>query len=427
MEFGAKLRELRNARGMSLAALAAVIPYDKGTLSKIENGDRRPSEKLAWSLDRFLEQRGELAALRLGAGSEMPAADGAGGEDESEVQRRRFLADLAALGVAASSPGLDALRVMQGGLEDLVGPRGAAAVEDWQEVVVEYGHSYPDIHPAELYRMLVRDLLEVHRDMEGVGEGDPLYPQWCRVLAGLETLLAKTLSNVGERRAAQRWWKTAKRAAARSGDRDVELWIGGERLIHGLYERRPVTLLLREADALLTCAPSSGGGAGLAKTLAARGQLLAAQGDPAALDVLDAYRNVFDELPDSDTADIHSIWNTGPDRRGYFEAYVLAYLGQHQEAAVAVRQVEELMPTGWRMSGQLRLLGALSQVRGGDVLEGVDHAHEVYSGFPPGQRAMMMSRLAGEVLASVPDDARTSRPVSAYRELVGSAGPRSIT
>ncbi|MEU7589402.1 helix-turn-helix transcriptional regulator [Micromonospora sp. NPDC049230] len=68
--FGAQMRAARQARGLSLAGLAELLPADKGHLSRIENGHRRPGEDLARRVDEVLGTRGELitcAALDVSA------------------------------------------------------------------------------------------------------------------------------------------------------------------------------------------------------------------------------------------------------------------------------------------------------------------------------------------------------------------------
>lgn len=61
--FGARLRELRQARDLSLRQLAAVAYVSKSQLSEYETGRRRPSLDLAETLDQALGAHGELAAL----------------------------------------------------------------------------------------------------------------------------------------------------------------------------------------------------------------------------------------------------------------------------------------------------------------------------------------------------------------------------
>ena len=61
-EFGALLRNLRVAAGMSLGELARQINYSKGQVSKIENGHTRPNAGFARLCDHVLETGGALTA-----------------------------------------------------------------------------------------------------------------------------------------------------------------------------------------------------------------------------------------------------------------------------------------------------------------------------------------------------------------------------
>src|SRR5256885_11511605 len=61
--FGAALRQLRCARGVSLAQLSQLTHFSKGYLSKVENGHRAASAKLACCCDDALGAAGQLARL----------------------------------------------------------------------------------------------------------------------------------------------------------------------------------------------------------------------------------------------------------------------------------------------------------------------------------------------------------------------------
>ena len=50
-----KLRELRLAKNLSLSGLAKIMKVSKTTMSKIENGHRRPSIGLAFKLAKFFD------------------------------------------------------------------------------------------------------------------------------------------------------------------------------------------------------------------------------------------------------------------------------------------------------------------------------------------------------------------------------------
>jgi transcriptional regulator with XRE-family HTH domain len=61
--FGAELRRLRTAAGLSLAQLAREVHYSKGYLSKIETGVRLPAPDLARRCDEAVLAGGALLAL----------------------------------------------------------------------------------------------------------------------------------------------------------------------------------------------------------------------------------------------------------------------------------------------------------------------------------------------------------------------------
>jgi transcriptional regulator with XRE-family HTH domain len=61
--FGAELRRLRTAAGLSLAQLSREVHYSKGYLSKIETGVRLPAPDLARRCDDAVAAGGALLAL----------------------------------------------------------------------------------------------------------------------------------------------------------------------------------------------------------------------------------------------------------------------------------------------------------------------------------------------------------------------------
>lgn len=61
--FGAELRRLREQRGLSLAALAGVLHYSKGYLSKIENNLKPATVEFARNAERALDVEGGLVGL----------------------------------------------------------------------------------------------------------------------------------------------------------------------------------------------------------------------------------------------------------------------------------------------------------------------------------------------------------------------------
>jgi len=78
--FGADLQRRRHAADLSLTQLAELVHYSRGYLSRIENGQKHPSEVLARQCDAALGAGGELLALachRKPAAHESAAIPGA--------------------------------------------------------------------------------------------------------------------------------------------------------------------------------------------------------------------------------------------------------------------------------------------------------------------------------------------------------------
>ncbi len=61
-EFGSQLRRLLEARGLSQRKLARLVPCDAGYLSKLINGQKRPSPRIAAVMDEVLDGHGTLTA-----------------------------------------------------------------------------------------------------------------------------------------------------------------------------------------------------------------------------------------------------------------------------------------------------------------------------------------------------------------------------
>jgi hypothetical protein len=71
--FGQELRRRRLERDLSLRQLSALVHYNTGHLSRIENGGRRPGRDLARRLDQVLGAAGELAGLMPEVPATFPA------------------------------------------------------------------------------------------------------------------------------------------------------------------------------------------------------------------------------------------------------------------------------------------------------------------------------------------------------------------
>lgn len=77
--FGARLRTLREAAGLSQSRLGQQVSYSGHLVGKIEKGERRPTMDFARRCDDTLKAGGSLMALAVVAANELPPRDGTDG------------------------------------------------------------------------------------------------------------------------------------------------------------------------------------------------------------------------------------------------------------------------------------------------------------------------------------------------------------
>lgn len=348
-------------------------------------------------------------------------------EDQEEMERRRLLQSLAVLGVQISplSQALDSVRAAVGGT---LGHDDRNHLDDWEETAVEYGYSYISTPPLHLIPNLAADLVSVRSIIRSVPSGTPEYRNWCRVSGVLSGLMAKSLSNIGQARDSRQWWNMAQHVTDESGDLGLRLWVRGERIVHGLYENRPVPILLRQVENAWEIAHGYSR-AEVASISAVSAQVSALSGDTrSAENGLRRAHAILSALPSGATGTKGSaLTGLKEDELRYAEAWVYAHAGDQGKADLAIERALALYPdTDSRTPAQVKLMQAFSRVRSGDITEGIQRARKVYEPISPEQRTTMVDALARRVLRSVPDDARDRPDVSEYRDIVVTPGGKEI-
>ncbi len=356
-------------------------------------------------------------------------ADASAAGEEDKVKRRLLLQSLAVLGATtAAAPADVALESIRAGVNDAFLATDQD-VEYWEERVVEYGYTYRLTPLQELKTELAADLVNVRLivDQMSTHAGiDQCPPEWCRVASGLSGLMAMTLGNLGDTDEARRWWHTAQAISDTSDDIGTRLWVRGKRTIYGLYEQRPLPLLLRHADDAIDLAqghPCNG----LAHARTARAQALAVAGDlTASRAELARAEDVLNRLPAHVSNDLSSEHGWGEDRLRYTETWVHAYGGDEASADAAAERAKALYPAeNHRAPVQIELLQAFVRTRSGDVTEGIRHAQTTLEKVPAEHRTNMIVELAQRVLQPVAADARKRADVTAYHELLTLSTPQN--
>jgi transcriptional regulator with XRE-family HTH domain len=347
-------------------------------------------------------------------------------EDDEDMERRLLLQSLAALGVAIS-PAAHALESIRGSFGTAFGHADRDHLDDWEETIMEYGYSYLAVSPVTLIPDLAADLVSVRSIVARLSPQDAEYRGWCRVGGTLSGLMAKSLGNMGNARGSRQWWNTAQHIADASSDLKVSLWVRGQHIIHGLYENRPLELLVRQAR---DAAEFARGHicAGLADVSTGLAQVSVLAGDYAtAVQELQRTQDILSRLPLSVTQDTGSAMGWGEPKLRYTETWVNAYMGNEAKTDEAAQRALQLFPdSDARGPAQVKLMQAFARVQHGDISEGIRHAQDVYAPLVSGQRTTMVDVLARRVLAGIPDDAQNRPDVAAYRELVARPHQRMI-
>ncbi|GGM92741.1 transcriptional regulator [Thermopolyspora flexuosa] len=225
-EFGRELRRLRVAKKMSLADLSARINFDKGYISKIENG-RPPTLNFAERCDVVLGANGrliDLAQARLRPSRGRRSADKGPGAGIPAALDDALASNAAVL--AADGDVYQASRTVAKALRRL-GQVFPPTQVLWQAAA----------HAEALKRLAVPD--------DPAGARVLLLAAWCAEYAGW---MAQEAGHPDE---AQRWIAEAAALASQAGDRDIPAHTFVRRAELALYrnDAQQVVELARQAQA----------------------------------------------------------------------------------------------------------------------------------------------------------------------------------
>jgi len=347
-------------------------------------------------------------------------------EEQEEMERRRLLQSLAALGVQVS-PLNEALETVRTVFGKTVGYDDRNHIDSWEEAVTEYGYSYISTSPLILIPDLAADLVTVRSIIRGVPREDPDYRAWSRVGGALSAFMAKSLSNLGQPRESRQWWEMAQHMSDMAGDLNLGLWLRGQRIIHALYENRPIPVVLRQVEDAMEYARDYAC-AGLAEVSAGGAQVSVLSGDhQSAVQGLHRAGEILNRLPSSVTKDTSSVMGWGEAQLRYTEAWVYSHMGDEAKTDRAADRALQLYPQSDRRSpAQIGLMRAFARIQSGNITEGIQYARAVYEPLVSEQCTTMVDALAQRVLVSVPAEIQGRADVAEYRALIAPATRKMI-
>ncbi|WP_141581340.1 XRE family transcriptional regulator [Actinomadura sp. WMMA1423] len=420
--WAARLNTEREARGWSKPRMARALYSAR---------DLRPNRTQVESLARQIRkyERGEhfprewatayAAAFEIGEVELFGRLDD--GHDNGDVDRRTLLG-LAATAAAASSLARDAAPLREAFEVAVAADAGDRDADTWERVAYDYAHEVGWSPAAVLQPELAADFAELTRLVPSARGTAEL--RLIHVAAQLAALMAINLTSLGEDRAARRWWRTASRAADRTGDHAIAARVRGRAALISLYTETPRLSVIEAAEEAI--AVGRGIAASVVNGHAAKAQALAELGrhDEAA-DALEDLCGVFEQLPEAVRKDRGS-WGWSVGRLHFVTSLVRTCAGnvepamQAQEAGLAVCSAQS-----WKFRGQIEMQRAGVLIHIGDVDEGAEHMTRVLEALPPEQRGDGLLR--GSALTSL----RFAAPAQAgrssirrARELLASTGDR---
>jgi transcriptional regulator with XRE-family HTH domain len=352
-DLGAKLREAREAEGVKQSAVAARGNFTTSHLSNVEAGRRKVTDQVVLAYARALGedcmQRRGLIAGAVGAGIIGPAAAG-------ELIREGFNSAL----------------------------KRRDADETWRARVVGYGRDYMAIGASQLQQRLEGDLVILQQQL-----GTPaMWASASRLLA----VYGKTSANPQE---AIGWYRLAVKAADRSEDLPVRIWVRGRAAIALAYEGAslPVAQQLADQAIALSDRPSIG----RLNALVAKAHVAANRSDlHGAVAADEAARRVFDRVasPDAEISD----FAVPPWRMATFRSMLWARLGDVRRGEQAQDEADDGRPAELvRFATHIELHRGLMMAHAGDRQGGLEYARAAMHALRAERRSQTLRLVLAEI------------------------------
>ncbi|MFE2847414.1 hypothetical protein ACFXKS_28495 [Streptomyces scopuliridis] len=138
------------------------------------------------------------------------------------MKRRQLLQG--ALAVGLSGAPVAALATSRHAADQALTTTASGDLDNWEESVEEYSYGYRGRPPTDVLAGLAADI-DGLRPMLDRPLPVPERTRLCRSAAQLAGMTAIVLHDLGDRSEAKRWFATAGKAAAESGDRSLHAWV----------------------------------------------------------------------------------------------------------------------------------------------------------------------------------------------------------
>ena len=417
-ELGKKLAVLRKLAGFTQHTLAPHVQYGRSSIASIETGDQR-AKRIFWTrCDDVLITGGSLAKDydRI-----MAAA-----RQRRHLEAQRPIALVLDSGTSSSDvlpadpveSGLfvaaDAVRRR---VESALGDSevAPASLDDWEGIVAQHARDTRRRPAAVLFTDLLADTDDlrhlIRRRRSGSGRR-----RATRLTAQMAGLLSLTLLKLNDFSAARQWGRTARTAAAKSGDPATSAWVWAQEAHRYFYADDPGAAIAAAERAQDPSRSARGAGNVLAAALEARAR--AAIGDAAGTRLaLGRAEDLLAALGPGETE---------PSALGYDEAQLrfhagnaFTHLGDSGSAWRAQDRALKLYCADDYLDLTLiHLDRAACLIHNGDIQVGARHLVRVPNELAPEHLDRLVVARAHAVIGQVPDNEADSPPVREARDFL---------
>lgn len=301
------------------------------------------------------------------------------------------------------------------------GAMSVTSLDDWEQTVMDYGASTRDKPPGLMIFDLANDLDELNRALAACRTASALM-RLTRVTAQITGLLVLSLVKLDDRGAFRRWARTARIAAAESGDPATHAWVLMQEAYGHYYSDDHATALqVAQHAQALTDVPTAG--AALAAALEARAY--AASGNHAGtVSALDRAETILSNLgPD---ALISSAFGYNESSFRFHAGSAFTHLGDTVRAAEAHdRALELIPPADYTDLVFVHIDRATCLVKEGDAGGAATYLVEKLMPLSEQQRRGIIALKARELVHALPPVERGRSEVADLEELLSADNPET--
>jgi tetratricopeptide (TPR) repeat protein len=320
-------------------------------------------------------------------------------------------------GSAFFGPSLQEIELIRTSLHEMVGdnPMSEAAIEDWEQTVLQHARATRYQPPSMLLVSLMTDITDLKNEIGRCRSASALR-RLTRVTAQMAGLVCLTLVKLDERSASRRWARTARVAAGEAGDPLTLAWVRAQEA-YGCYYSGNISEAIdiaQHAQAVVPGVPCVG--AALAAALEARAQ--ARLGRRAETQqALRRAETVLAELDASST--LPSAFSYNEAQLRFHEGSAYTQLQDTKSAWIAQSRALELVPENDYTDRTLTHLDrAVCLAHDGDSGGAVDYAARALTDLTADQRQGIIALRAHEMFNAIPARQRSLPAVREFRDLM---------